>query len=173
MRTLNENVELFLRHHVADPFCPSFLWLLFMELFTVQPSILLSAEPLSVQACLDAVAAPECGAVDVFIGNVRNTTHSKLVERLEYEAYEPMAVKEMWRIAENVQALWTGARVAIHHRTGVLRVGESAVVIAVATPHRVASFEACKYAIDTLKQTVPIWKKEVFADGEVWVMPTP
>lgn len=122
---------------------------------------------------MDAVAAPACGAVDVFVGNVRNTTNGKPVERLEYEAYEPMALKEMRRIADDVQARWEGALVAIHHRMGILRVGEAAVVIAVATPHRAASFEACKYAIDTLKQTVPIWKKEVFADGEVWVMPTP
>jgi molybdopterin synthase catalytic subunit len=84
-----------------------------------------------------------------------------------------MAVSEMRKIAETVQARWQAEKVLIHHRTGSLDIGEIAVIISVSTPHRKAAFEACQYAIDTLKETVPIWKKEIFADGEVWVAAHP
>jgi molybdopterin synthase catalytic subunit len=133
----------------------------------------LCTTPLSAQECIDAVAADECGALAVFLGTVRNHTQEKTVVRLEYEAYEPMALSTMRSIAEEVRARWKAYGVAIHHRIGTLHVGEVAVVVAVSTPHRQASFEACQYAIDTLKRIVPIWKKEIFTDGEVWVMPTP
>jgi molybdopterin synthase catalytic subunit len=131
----------------------------------------LSDEPLDVQACIEAASAPAYGGVNVFVGTVRDATQGRPVLRLEYEAYAPMALREMQRIADDVHARWDGASVVIHHRTGTLAVGEAAVVIVVATPHRAASFEACRYAIDTLKTTVPIWKKEVFSDGEIWVTP--
>lgn len=93
--------------------------------------------------------------------------------RLEFEAYAPMAISEMRKIAEQVERQWSARHVAIHHRIGVLNIGEIAVLIAVATPHRAASFAACQYAIDTLKETVPIWKKEIFTDGEIWVAAHP
>jgi molybdopterin synthase catalytic subunit len=117
--------------------------------------------------------SPSCGGIDVFIGAVRNSTKGKAVQRLEFEAYETMAVKELHKIADTVLAQWPVEKVLIHHRTGVLQVGEVPVVIAVAAAHRAAAFEACRYAIDTLKETVPIWKKEVFEDGEVWVAAHP
>ena len=129
--------------------------------------------PLQPQLCIDFVSSKSAGGIDVFIGTVRNHTRGKPVVRLEFEAYEPMAVSEMRKIAEQVKARWPAEKVAFHHRVGTLQPGEIAVIIAVATPHRKASFEACQYAIDTLKETVPIWKKEIFEDGEVWVAAHP
>ena len=129
--------------------------------------------PLQPQQCIDFVSNKGAGGIDVFIGTVRNQTKGKKVIRLEFEAYEPMAVSEMRKIAEQAQARWPAEKIAIHHRVGTLLPGEIAVIIAVATPHRKASFEACQYAIDTLKETVPIWKKEIFEDGEVWVAAHP
>jgi molybdopterin synthase catalytic subunit len=135
--------------------------------------ILLSEAPLQPQKGIDFVQSPDAGAIDVFIGTVRSQTKGKSVVRLEFEAYEPMAASEMRKIAEQAQKRWPVKKVAFHHRTGSLQIGEIAVVIAVSTPHRKASFEACQYAIDTLKQTVPIWKKEFFEDGAVWVAAHP
>lgn len=109
----------------------------------------------------------------MFIGTVRDATKGKTVIRLEFEAYEPMAIKEMTRIAEEAFAKWPVQKLLIHHRTGILAVGEVPVVIAVSCAHRDAAFEACRYVIDTLKQMVPIWKKEIFEDGEVWVAAHP
>ena len=117
--------------------------------------------------------APQSGGIDVFIGTVRNATKGKSVVRLEFEAYESMALQEMNRIAAEMQSMWPVDKVLIHHRTGVLVVGDVPVIIAVSAAHRDAAFDACRYAIDTLKQTVPIWKKEVFEDGEQWVAAHP
>ncbi|MBE9664815.1 molybdenum cofactor biosynthesis protein MoaE [Mucilaginibacter boryungensis] len=133
----------------------------------------LSNEPLNIQSCIDWVMAPDCGGIDVFIGTVRNATKGKRVLRLEFEAYEKMALSEMQKLADKALQQWPIQRIALHHRTGVLEVGEVPVVIAVAAAHRDAAFEACRFIIDTLKQTVPIWKKEIFEDGEVWVSATP
>ncbi|RFZ84987.1 molybdenum cofactor biosynthesis protein MoaE [Mucilaginibacter terrenus] len=133
----------------------------------------LHSTPLDVSACIDRVMSPEAGGIDVFIGTVRNATKGKAVVRLEFEAYEQMAVKEMIKIAEQAFTKWTLLKVLVHHRTGVLEVGDVPVIIAVSSPHRDAAFEACRYVIDTLKQTVPIWKKEVFEDGETWVAAHP
>jgi molybdopterin synthase catalytic subunit len=108
-----------------------------------------------------------------FIGTVRNATKGKPVVRLEFEAYEPMAVAEMEKIAKQAFEKWPVQKVLVHHRTGVLDVGEVPVIIAVSAAHRAAAFEACRYIIDTLKETVPIWKKEIFEDGEVWVAAHP
>lgn len=124
-------------------------------------------------ACVGQVSGPASGGVDVFIGTVRDTTQGKAVLRLEFEAYESMALREMRKIAEQALERWPVQAVAMHHRVGSLQVGEVAVVIAVSAAHRAAAFEACRYAIDALKQWVPIWKKEVFADGEVWVAAHP
>ncbi|MEZ4775253.1 MAG: molybdenum cofactor biosynthesis protein MoaE [Bacteroidia bacterium] len=121
----------------------------------------------------DFVSSEHCGGINVFIGTVRNHTKGKTVVRLEFEAYEKMAVNEMKKIARTAREQWQAESIAIHHRTGILVPGDIAVVIAVATPHRAAAFAACQYAIDTLKETVPIWKKEIFEDGEVWVSAHP
>jgi molybdopterin synthase catalytic subunit len=135
--------------------------------------IRLSEQPLRIGECIAWVQSEKCGGIDVFIGTVRNATKGKSVLRLEFEAYEAMALKEMRKIAETAIQQWPVERIAIHHRTGVLQVGEVPVVIAVAAAHRVAAFDACGFVIDTLKKDVPIWKKEVFEDGEVWVAAHP
>jgi len=139
----------------------------------LQTEIKISSEALNIQDCIEWVMLPESGGIDVFIGTVRNATKGKAVLRLEFEAYEKMALAEMRKIAASVLERWPLQKLLIHHRTGVLAVGEVPVVIAVSAAHRDAAFEACRYVIDTLKQTVPIWKKEVFEDGEVWVAAHP
>lgn len=136
--------------------------------------IQLTDQPIDIAQAIASVQAVQAGAVNVFIGTVRNHTAARKVVRLEFEAYDTMAVREMEKIAAAVKEKWPSvAHVAIQHRTGVLGVGEVAVVIAVSAPHRQEAFEACRYIIDTLKQTVPIWKKEIFEDGEVWVAAHP
>lgn len=129
--------------------------------------------PLSHQDCLDFVTNDNAGGIVTFVGTVRNQTKQKEVVRLEFESYEPMAIKEMEKIAARAAEKWPVEKMVIHHRVGTLAIGEIAVIIAVATPHRKAAFEACEFAIDTLKETVPIWKKEIFKDGEVWVAAHP
>ena len=135
--------------------------------------IQLLTTPLSIAACEAAVLTPDAGGSVVFIGTVRNKTQAKTVTRLEFEAYEPMAISEMRKIAEQAIEKFTVLKIAIHHHIGVLDIGEIPVIIAVSAAHRGAAFDACEYCIDTLKQTVPIWKKEVFEDGEVWVAAHP
>jgi molybdopterin synthase catalytic subunit len=110
------------------------------------------------------------GAIVTFDGVVRNQTAGRRVITLQYEAYVPMAIKEMSRIGEEVRERWPEVdRIGIIHRFGELKITESSVVIVITSPHRRVAFEACHYAIDRIKQTVPIWKKEVFEDGEEWV----
>lgn len=135
--------------------------------------IRLSADPLDPSFALQVVASPGAGGTTAFVGTVRDKTQGKQVVRLEFEAYEPMALSEMNKIADQIIEKWSAIAVAIHHRVGVLEIGEIPVIIAVATPHRKAAFEACEFAIDKLKQTVPIWKKEIFEDGEIWVAAHP
>lgn len=135
--------------------------------------IVLTDKPLDITTCINAVMTPAAGGIDAFIGTVRDATKGRRVVRLEFEAYEPMAISEMKKIAEQCMAQWPLHKVVLHHRTGILEVGEVPVVIAVSAAHRGAAFDACRYIIDTLKQTVPIWKKEIFEDGEVWVSATP
>lgn len=141
--------------------------------FHDQSDIQLLATPLSPETCAAFVADPAAGGTVVFTGAVRNHTQGRKVVQLEFEAYAPMAVAEMTKIAGEIFERWAVKRFSMHHRTGILAVGDIAVVIAVAAPHRREAFEACQYAIDTLKQTVPIWKKEIFEDGEVWVAAHP
>ncbi|MDR3693834.1 molybdenum cofactor biosynthesis protein MoaE [Mucilaginibacter sp.] len=135
--------------------------------------IQISPAPLNIQACIDWIMSPESGGIDVFIGTVRNATKGKPVIRLEFEAYEPMAIAEMEKIIKQAAEQWSIQKALIHHRIGMLEVGEVPVIIAVSAAHRAAAFDACRYIIDTLKQTVPIWKKEIFEDGEVWVAAHP
>ena len=123
--------------------------------------------------CARLAKHPATGGTVQFIGTVRNHTQGKNVLRLEFEAFESMAISEMKKIAEQVIEKWNARFVVIHHRVGTLAIEDIAVIITVATDHRKAAFEACEYAIDTLKKTVPIWKKEFFEDGEVWVAAHP
>jgi molybdopterin synthase catalytic subunit len=130
----------------------------------------LVAEPLSEKALVDAVEHPGAGAVVLFSGVVRDQTGGRRVKFLEYEAHAPMAVAKMREIAVAARQRYPGIRrLAMVHRVGRLEIGESSVLIAVSTAHRGEGFDACRFAIDTLKETVPIWKKEYFEDGEVWV----
>ena len=108
------------------------------------------------------------GAVATFDGCVRNQSHGRTTLYLEYQAYEEMALAKMREIAVHLHNSYAIDRVAMVHRLGRLEIGETSVFIAVSSPHRAAAFDACRYAIDTLKKTVPIWKKEFFADGAVW-----
>lgn len=135
--------------------------------------IKLLSTPLLLSECYDFVLRPDCGGIDIFVGTVRNNTGGKKVISLDFEAYEPMAISEMRKIAEEILEKYKAYKVSIHHRVGLLDIGEVAVIIAVSAPHREAAFEACRFAIDTLKETVPIWKKEIYEDGEVWVAAHP
>jgi molybdopterin synthase catalytic subunit len=135
--------------------------------------IKLTNEKLSAEECVHFVAADEVGGLVTFIGTVRNHTKGKSVLKLDFEAYEPMAISEMRKIAEQAKAKFGIQKIVIHHRLGTLTIGEIPVIIAVSSAHRAAAFEACQFAIDTLKETVPIWKKEYLSDGEVWVSATP
>lgn len=132
-------------------------------------SVILTSEKLNQQICYHFVDDASCGGVVLFIGTVRNLTKNKTVNLLEFSAYEPMAVKELQKIADKALEKFSIHKIAIHHAIGKLKIGEIPVIIAVSSAHRKAAFEACEYAIDTLKETVPIWKKEYFEDGEVWV----
>ena len=128
-----------------------------------------TADSLDVAALTRAVAAPGCGAVATFVGTVRDQNSGRRVLWLVYEAYEPLARKALARIGEEVSAQWPSVRLAIHHRVGRLNIGEASVVIAVASAHRADAFAACRYAIERIKQIVPIWKHEHFEGGDVWI----
>jgi molybdopterin synthase catalytic subunit len=130
-------------------------------------------EPLSLDALIEEVRHPGCGAIVTFTGVVRDVSRGHRIERLEYEAYEPMAVEEMEAIRSEVRGRWPEVRLAIAHRVGRLEKGEAAVVIAASAPHRRECFEACRFAIEALKSRVPIWKKEFAEDGASWVEGTP
>jgi molybdopterin synthase catalytic subunit len=131
--------------------------------------VLLSALPLSLDRCVAAVRGPDAGGVVTFTGTVRAVSHGERIERLEYEAYPGMAERVMERLCDQIEAEIAGARLAVEHRTGVLAVGDVAVVIAAAAPHRVEAFAACRALIDRLKEEVPIWKKEIGESGAEWV----
>jgi molybdopterin synthase catalytic subunit len=125
--------------------------------------------PASLDRCVAAVAGPGMGGIVTFTGMVRRTSHGALIDHLEYEAYGTMAVREMTRLCDEIEAEIAGARLAVEHRVGRLDVGDIAVVIAASAPHRAEAFAACRAMIDRLKERVPIWKKEVGDDGAEWV----
>ncbi len=125
--------------------------------------------PIDVGAVIAAVADPATGATVTFIGTTRDHNDGRRVIRLEYEAYPEMALGEMRKIGDMARQQWLVEKVAIVHRIGVVPLGEASVVIAVSAGHRRAAFEACHFAIDRLKQVVPIWKKEHFEGGEIWI----
>jgi molybdopterin synthase catalytic subunit len=131
--------------------------------------IKITENPIDVQKVIDTASSLGAGAVNVFIGTVRNTAHEKKVVWLEYEAYESMAAAETRKIIDEAAGRWELMGCAVSHRVGVLKPGEIAVVVAVSTRHRKESFESCQFIIDKLKEKVPIFKKEVFENGEEWV----
>lgn len=130
--------------------------------------VLLTEEPLDSQMAINAVMTDADGAYVLFVGVVRDLARGRNVVGLEYQAYKPLAEKAMAKIVETVQERW-GLTCAILHRVGYLKVGEASVVVCVASPHRAEAFDACRFAIDTLKQDVPIWKKEFATDGTFWI----
>jgi MoaE-MoaD fusion protein len=135
----------------------------------VEPDIFqIVREAIRPREIVESLKAPEDGALVVFDGFVRNNYKGQQTLYLEYEAYEPMAYAKMREIGAEIRAKFPVHRLAIVHRLGRLEIGETSVFIAVSSPHRAAAFEACRYAIDTLKRVVPIWKKEYFAGGAVW-----
>jgi molybdopterin synthase catalytic subunit len=144
------------------------------------PLLAVSATPLDVMALVERVLAERAarareadqaaaGAITTFLGTVRDRTQGRRVQALDYEAYEPMAVRAFERIADEIAREWPDTVIALHHRTGTLQIGEVSVAIAVASPHRAAAFAACRYAIERVKQIAPIWKHEYFEGGDVWI----
>ncbi|HMV84524.1 MAG TPA: molybdenum cofactor biosynthesis protein MoaE [Blastocatellia bacterium] len=130
----------------------------------------ITREPIDKLSLEQRLLTGGAGAVVTFDGVVRDNTKGRRVVTLQYEAYAPMAVKEMRRVGEEIRRRWPEVeRIGVIHRFGELKISESSVVIVVTSPHRRVAFDACHYAIDRLKQTVPIWKKEIFEDGEAWV----
>lgn len=133
----------------------------------------LTHNPIDTSKIMAAAMAQQAGAVNVFIGTVRNQTAGQAVTKLEYEAYEPMAISEIQKIVNMAYERWHLIGWAFSHRIGTLMPGEIAVVVAVSTPHRKDSFAACQFIIDSIKKSVPIWKKEFFQDGSHWVSAHP
>ncbi|PLR79010.1 molybdenum cofactor biosynthesis protein MoaE [Bacillus sp. V3-13] len=129
----------------------------------------MTKEPINIQSVIDKVVQREAGAITTFIGTVRELTHGKKTLYLVYESYEAMAVKKLEQIGKEIEERWPKAQTAITHRTGRLDITDVAVVIAVSTPHRADAYEANRYAIERIKEIVPIWKKEHWEDGEEWV----
>ena len=133
------------------------------------PAVAVTSAPLTLDAVVRAVEGRGAGAVTTFLGLVRDHNQGRRVLYLDYEAYAPLAEKALARIVDEAESRWSGARMAIRHRTGRLEIGEASVAIAVATPHRADAFAACRYAIERIKQIVPIWKHEYFEGGDVWI----
>ncbi|WP_040206841.1 molybdenum cofactor biosynthesis protein MoaE [Neobacillus jeddahensis] len=129
----------------------------------------ISKEPIDIQAVIDKVVQRDAGAITTFIGTVRELTKGKKTLFLIYDAYEAMAVKKLEQIGDEIEERWSGASVAITHRVGRLDITDIAVVIAVSTPHRADAYDANRYAIERIKEIVPIWKKEHWEDGEEWM----
>lgn len=129
----------------------------------------ITTEPLDVGAIARRIVPVNCGAIVTLDGFVRKFTKGRETQYLVYEAYQPMALKEMRKLVESAKEEFEIENVGIVHRLGKLEIGETSVVISVASAHRRAAFEACEWLIKELKRTVPIWKKEVFADGEIWI----
>ena len=131
--------------------------------------VAVTTAPLDSQALVALVDKKGDGAVVTFAGLVRDHNQGRQVQFLEYEAYEPLAIRALQRIVDEARELWPGACVAVHHRLGRLEIGEASIVIAAASPHRIDAFAACRYTIERVKQIVPIWKREHFDGGDVWL----
>jgi molybdopterin synthase catalytic subunit len=126
-------------------------------------------KPIDLQELVDCVTDPEAGAIATFIGTTRNNNQGRKVIALDYEAYPEMAEKELARLGEEAKTKWQICRMAIVHRIGPVQITEPSVIIAVSAAHREAAFAACRFAIEEIKKTVPIWKKEVYEGGEIWI----
>jgi molybdopterin synthase catalytic subunit len=129
----------------------------------------MSGEPLTIDDAVAQVVHPSCGAIATFVGTTRETNAGRRVLWLDYEAYTPLALRSFEQIGAEAERQWPGIRLAIHHRTGRVAIGDPSVVIAAASPHRAPAFAAARYAIERLKQIAPIWKREHFDGGEVWI----
>jgi molybdopterin synthase catalytic subunit len=129
----------------------------------------ITTAPLDLAALVRLVEAPGIGAIATFLGVVRDNNQGRRVERLVYEAYEPLARRALQLILDEARGTWPDVALAIHHRIGELQIGEASVAIAAASPHRADGFAACRYAIERVKQIVPIWKHEYFEGGDVWI----
>ena len=126
-------------------------------------------KPIDLHELVDCVTDPEAGAIATFIGTTRNNNQGRKVIALDYEAYPEMAEKELARLGEEAKRKWQICRIAIVHRIGPVQITEPSVIIAVSAAHREAAFAACRFAIEEIKKTVPIWKKEVCEGGEIWI----
>lgn len=135
---------------------------------TVDNLYVITHEPLHVEEVIGKVNDPNHGASIVFVGTTREYTYGKRTLSLEYEAYIPMALKTLEQIGNEMNEQWPGTKTAISHRLGVVGIGQTSVIIAVSSPHRENCYQASRYAIDRLKQIVPIWKKEIWEDGSEW-----
>ena len=155
------SVKIILQRYVQD--------FLFLSNMMNNTSIKISTEILNLDECHQFVSNGACGGISTFVGTVRNITQNKEVTHLDFSTYKPMAIKEMHKIASLAIEKFEIKKIAIHHAEGILKIGDIPVIICVSAPHRKAAFKACEFAIDTLKKTVPIWKKEFFSDGEIWV----
>src|SRR6187455_1688859 len=135
------------------------------------PLVAITSAPLDLEALIREIAtdASGDGAVTSFTGLVRDRNQGRQVSFLEYEAYEPLAVRALNRIVDEARAAWPDARLAVHHRIGRLELGEASIIIVAASPHRADAFAACRYTIERVKQIVPIWKHEHFEGGDVWL----
>jgi molybdopterin synthase catalytic subunit len=135
------------------------------------PLVAVTSSPLDLQSLIGTAAGTGTGdgAVATFVGLVRDHNQGRQVSFLEYEAYEPLAVRALLRIVEETREAWPKTRLGIHHRTGRIELGEASVIIVAASPHRADAFAACRYAIERVKQIVPIWKHEHFEGGDVWL----
>lgn len=138
------------------------------------PLLAIGSSPLDLQPLVAAVsergdATGSDGAVTTFLGLVRNHNVGRRVHHLEYEAYEPLALRSFERISSEITSRWPDVKLALHHRTGRIEIGEASVAIAAASPHRGHAFAACRYAIERVKQIAPIWKREFFDGGDVWI----
>ena len=132
--------------------------------------VLITQSPINVEEVIREISTPRSGGLDIFLGTVRNHSRGRRVRELEYSAYVPMAEKLMAEIENQIKGMWVVDKIVIIHRTGLLKIGEVSVVTAVSAPHRKQAFEACRYAIDSVKSVVPIWKKEYFEEGTAWVV---
>jgi molybdopterin synthase catalytic subunit len=133
------------------------------------PQVAVTSAPLDSESLVALVDTKGDGAVVSFAGLVRDHNQGRQVQFLEYEAYEPLAIRALQRIVDEARELWPGAHVAVHHRLGRLEIGEASIVIAAASHHRADAFAACRYTIERVKQIVPIWKREHFDGGDVWL----
>lgn len=137
--------------------------------FVVSSQTLITSAPLDLHAIAAGLDVVGIGAVVTFLGLVRDNNQGRRVRHLEYEAYEPLALRGLDRIAQEAGERWPSVRMAIHHRIGRMEIGEASVAIAAASPHRADAFAASRYAIERIKQIVPIWKHEFFEGGDVWI----